>query len=76
MPDDSPPSGSPAPPVRSVTYVGHRTDSRRWDRFTPRPDDIFICTPPKCGTTWTQAICAFLVFGRTDFDGQIGRISP
>jgi len=65
-----------AMPQRTTSYIGRRTDSRRWDQFRARTDDIFICTPPKCGTTWTQAICALLVFGRTNFDGQIGRISP
>ena len=63
-------------PQRTTTYLGRRTDSRRWDQFSARADDVFICTPPKCGTTWTQAICAMLIFGRADFDGKIGDISP
>lgn len=37
-------------------------DSRRWDRYAPRPDDIVIATAPKCGTTWMQQIVASLVF--------------
>jgi aryl sulfotransferase len=37
-------------------------DSRRWDAYAPRPDDIVIATAPKCGTTWTQQIVASLVF--------------
>jgi aryl sulfotransferase len=41
-------------------------DSRRLDRYRPRPDDIFICTYPKCGTTWTQYLVAMLVFGSTE----------
>ena len=63
-------------PQRTTTYLGRRTDSRRWDQFKPRADDVFICTPPKCGTTWTQAICAMLIFGRADFDNKIGDVSP
>ena len=27
-----------------------------------RPGDIVISTPPKCGTTWTQMLCALLIF--------------
>ena len=26
------------------------------ERFTYRDDDLFIATPPKCGTTWIQQI--------------------
>ena len=37
-------------------------DSRRWDNFKPRADDIVIATYPKCGTTWTQRIVDLLVF--------------
>ena len=37
-------------------------DSRRWERFRPRWDDIVIATYPKCGTTWMQRIVSLLVF--------------
>jgi len=63
-------------PERTIEYNGFITEARRWSSFRHRPDDIFICTPPKCGTTWTQAICAMLVFGRADIDVQPGNISP
>ena len=63
-------------PQRTSTYVGRLTDTNRWDSFRARPDGIFICTPPKCGTTWTQAICANLIFGKSDFEGRITDISP
>lgn len=42
-------------------------DNRRWEGFTPRADDVFVCTPAKCGTTWTQTIVANLLFP----DGQL-----
>jgi hypothetical protein len=40
-----------------VRYQTMVFDSGRWDGFELRDDDIVICTPPKCGTTWTQMIC-------------------
>ena len=52
------------------------SDSARWDGFEFRPDDIVISTPPKCGTTWTQMICALLVFQTTTFDRTLDLISP
>jgi aryl sulfotransferase len=37
-------------------------DSRRWAEFVHRPGDIFVCTPPKNGTTWMQTIVTTLLF--------------
>jgi aryl sulfotransferase len=51
-------------------------DSTRWEGFVFRPDDIVISTPPKCGTTWTQMICALLVLQTTTFDRGLDLISP
>lgn len=51
-------------------------DSDRWEGFTFRPDDIVISTPAKCGTTWTQMICALLVFQTPTFDTSLDLISP
>lgn len=48
------------PPERVVrTPVA---DSRRWNQFEPRDNDIVIGTFAKCGTTWTQRIVDLLVF--------------
>jgi aryl sulfotransferase len=50
--------------VRAPSRV-YRTwgmDSRRWESFRPRRDDIVIATYPKCGTTWMQRIVSLLVF--------------
>jgi len=55
-------------PQRSRAYKGTLTDTDRWDAFTPRDDDIFVCTLGKNGTTWMQTICTFLVFGTADLD--------
>jgi hypothetical protein len=51
-------------------------DSTRWEGFRHRPGDIVICTPPKCGTTWTQMLCALLVFDGPDFPGTMDELSP
>jgi aryl sulfotransferase len=53
------------PAVRRPVEVEYRHvlyDNLRWERFTPRADDIFVCTPAKCGTTWMQTIVTELLF--------------
>jgi aryl sulfotransferase len=37
-------------------------DSRYWDGYSPRHDDVVIASAPKCGTTWMQQIVSSLVF--------------
>ena len=59
-----------------VRYRGVVYDSGRWDGFPFRPDDIVIDTPPKCGTTWMQMLCAMLVFDSIEFDRPLAEISP
>ena len=51
-------------------------DSARWGGFAFRPGDIVISTPPKCGTTWMQTLCAMLVFDATEFNPPLAEISP
>lgn len=36
-------------------------DNARWRNFESRPNDIFVCTPAKCGTTWVQTIVANMI---------------
>ena len=50
-------------------------DSRRWQHYRPRLDDVVIATYPKCGTTWTQRIVSLLVF-QTPEPKPIVQISP
>ena len=38
-------------------------------------DDIFVCTPPKCGTTWMQTIVVELLFP-DDVPGPVTELSP
>jgi hypothetical protein len=51
-------------------------DSQRWDGFQFRDRDIVISTPPKCGTTWMQMLCALLVFQTPDLPGRLTELSP
>jgi len=46
-------------------------DNARWSGFKPRPDDIFVGTPSKCGTTWMQTIVANLIWQDGEFPGPI-----
>ncbi len=59
-----------------ASYRSLVADNARWDGFVFREGDIVISTPPKCGTTWTQMICALLIFGTADFDRPLDQISP
>ncbi len=44
-------------------YLTWYSDSRRWQGYRPRADDVVIATAWKCGTTWTQQIVGLLIFG-------------
>lgn len=52
------------------------SDNRRWSGFVSRPGDIFVCTPPKCGTTWTQMIVRSLLFPDGNSPGPVTEIAP
>ena len=58
------------------SYRGGLTDPMRWAAWQPRRGDILVCTPPKCGTTWTQTILAMLVHGGPDLPGKLSVLSP
>lgn len=57
-------------------YVGTVYDSHRWEGFELRPGDIVIAPPPKCGTTWTQMICALLILQEPELPLPLDRLSP
>lgn len=66
-------------PVDVNLLVPHRRavdDNRRWADFNNRPGDIFVCTPPKCGTTWVQTIVASLMWPEGDQPETVGQLSP
>jgi hypothetical protein len=62
---------APGPRYRSIV-----ADSARWDGFAIRPGDIVISTPSKCGTTWTQMLCALLIFDGPAFPAPLDEVSP
>ncbi|HWA92537.1 MAG TPA: sulfotransferase domain-containing protein [Rhizomicrobium sp.] len=62
-------------PERIHTYADMIYDSRRWDAFRARKGDIVVATPAKCGTTWTQMICALLVHQTPDFPAPLTELS-
>jgi hypothetical protein len=61
----------PLPRYRSIV-----SDSGRWDGFIFRPGDVVISTPSKCGTTWTQMLCALLIFNGPTFPAPLEQMSP
>jgi hypothetical protein len=60
----------------TVHYRSVIMDNARWEGFEFRPSDIVISTPPKCGTTWTQMLCAMLIFDGPDFPAPLSQLSP
>lgn len=64
----------PEPPKR--VYRDIVTDSGRWQHFEPRAGDIVVSTPPKSGTTWTQAIVAMLIAGDPEAVGNLPATAP
>ena len=62
-------------PERTKVYAGPVYDSGRWDGFTHRSGDILVCTAPKCGTTWTQLICALIVHQSPHLPAPLTRLS-
>ncbi len=59
-----------------MRYQSFVSDNARWDGFTFRPGDIIISTPAKCGTTWTQMICALLIFQTPELPQTLDLLSP
>jgi len=57
-------------------YRNTISDNLRWKRLSPRPDDIVVCTPPKCGTTWMQTIVTTLLFQDGDVPGVVMKMAP
>lgn len=83
MSDDAAPCVGTKEPLRPSsgerplrTYTGPLIDSSRWERLPPRPDDVIITTPPKCGTTWMQHIVGMLLLDTIAAGQPLSRRSP
>ena len=63
----------PGSPFR---YLTGDEDSGRWADFPFRDDDIVISTRSRSGTTWTQLICALLIFQSARLPAPLGQLSP
>jgi aryl sulfotransferase len=61
------------PPV--TRYQTILMDTERWEHVPFRAGDIVISSPPKCGTTWTQMICALLIFQTPELPRPLDVIS-
>jgi aryl sulfotransferase len=63
--------------IRAPERIVHSRmyDSRVWERWRPRADDIVIATYAKCGTTWMQRIVCMLVFQSTEAK-PLHKVSP
>jgi aryl sulfotransferase len=59
-----------------VEYRDFTSDNRRWEGFQHRPGDIFVCTPPKTGTTWTQRIVWSLLWPAGDGPTPVLTVHP
>ncbi|MEE9255530.1 MAG: sulfotransferase domain-containing protein [Pseudomonadales bacterium] len=57
-------------------YQNHHLDSKRWDQFRPRDDDIIVSTPYKCGTTWMQMIIINLIYRDAEEVPTLDQVSP
>ncbi|MBW2282361.1 MAG: sulfotransferase domain-containing protein [Deltaproteobacteria bacterium] len=63
-------------PRPTRVYQNHHLDSKRWDGFQPRPDDIIVTTSYKSGTTFTQQILLHMLRGHEDPLPRRETVSP
>jgi hypothetical protein len=52
------------------------SDSALWADFQFRDGDVVLSSPPKCGTSWMQMLCALLIFDSPKLPRPLTEISP
>src|SRR5919199_1866897 len=62
--------------LQQKIYRSAIMDGSRWAAYNHRPGDIFVCAPPKGGTTWTQTIVASLLWPDGNFPGAVMEMGP
>ncbi len=60
----------------AVAAISKSVEAMRWANFPFREGDIVISAPVKSGMTWTQMICALLVFQTPDLPAPLSKLSP
>ncbi len=63
-------------PKLSKVYQNHHINSTRWEKFSPRKDDIFIVGSFRAGTTWIQNVVRHLVLRDSNEMLPLGLYSP
>ena len=62
--------------LATLTRAEYALKASCWADFPLRQDDVIISTPVKCGTTWTQMICALLIFQDANLPASLKELSP
>ncbi len=62
--------------LATLTRAEYALKASCWADFPLRHGDIVISTPVKCGTTWTQMICALLIFQDANLPAALKELSP
>ena len=57
-------------------YQNHSLNSRAWDGFKPRTEDVIITTALKAGTTWMQTIVGNLIFQDQEMPAPLWQLTP
>lgn len=59
-----------------ASYQGGLTRPEQWSGWQPNEGDIIVCTPAKCGTTWTQTMILMLLHQTVELPDRVSVLSP